>query len=493
MATMLLGYPQRTTRDFFIPGRAFVETQEYNFYARDEWRATRRLTLNVGVHYEINTPFTERNDYWVNFDRATARLLLAGKNASRTAGIDTDYGSLGPRFGFAYQAAAKTVVRGGYGIFFAPEGRHDTTIRQFRQVPYDLIFSIIPGSLIPDNSVSDGFKGVKDFPPVDPENPSTWPANATLRGVDPGYRNAAVQQFNVGVQQEIGAHSVVSATYVGSLGRHLTWSMPLNQPAPGPGAIQARRPFAALLPRVTNISWIETSGNSAYNSLQLTYEKRFGRGLYFLGNWTWAHGLDNAGGDGGANGPLPQDPRNRRADWGSQNSDIRHRLNLAWSYTLPFGNPSGKLRYLARDWEIAGITVMQSGLPFTVTATGSPTNTGAGTRSDVVPGVEAKIDDRTINRWFNPAAFTFPRPYNWGNAGRNTLTGPPIYNFDLTLTKNIAFTESRRLIFRTEFFNAFNTPQFTLPASTIGSTGVGTISATARPSRQIQFALKLAF
>jgi hypothetical protein len=136
---------------------------------------------------------------------------------------------------------------------------------------------------------------------------------------------------------------------------------------------------------------------------------------------------------------------------------------------------------------------MQSGLPFTVTATGSPTNTGAGTRSDVVPGVEAKIDDRTINRWFNPGAFTFPRPYNWGNAGRNTLTGPPIYNFDLTLTKNIAFTESRRLIFRTELFNAFNTPQFTLPASTIGSTGVGTISATARPSRQIQFALKLAF
>ena len=377
MATMLLGYPQRTTRDFFIPGQAFVETQEYKFYARDEWRATRRLTVNYGVHYEINTPFRERNNYWVNFDRASARLLLAGKNASRTANIETDYHSIGPRFGFAFQATASTVVRGGYGIFFAPEGRHDTTIRQFRQVPYDLIFSIIPGALIPDNRVADGFKGVNDFPPVDPQNPATWPANSALRGVATDYRNAAVQQFNLGVQREIGGHSVVSATYVGSLGRRLAWTMPLNQPDPGPGAIQARRPYASLLPLVTNINWTETVGNSAYNSLQLTFEKRFGRGLYFLGNWTWAHGLDNAGGDGGANGPIPQDPRNRRADWGSQNADIRHRVNLAWSYALPFGNPAGPMRHVVAGWELAGITVLQSGLPFTVTTTGSPTNTGA--------------------------------------------------------------------------------------------------------------------
>jgi hypothetical protein len=490
MATMLLGYPARTTRDFFLPGQAFVNSNEFNFYARDEWRIRRDLTLNIGVHYEINTPFTERNNYWANFDPVRAELLIAGQDGvSRTGNIGTDYSSIGPRFGFAWQLSPKTVIRGGYGIFFAPEGRHDTTIRQFRQVPFDLIFSIIPGALIPDNRVLQGFKGVNDFPPPDPKRPF-----GNLRGVSQNYRNAAVQQFNFGVQREIGGNSVVGLTFVGSLGRRLTWNQPLNQPDPGPGAINPRRPFYSRFPDVVNIQWVETVGNSAYTSLQTSFEKRFGRGLYFLGNWTWAHGLDNSGGDGGANGPVPQNPRNRRADWGPQNSDIRHRVNLAWSYALPFGqNLSGVGRQIVHGWEIAGISVLQSGLPFTVTAAGSPTNTGAGTRADVVPGVEAKLEDRSPSLWFNAAAFRVPTPFNWGNVGRNTLTGPPIYNFDLTLSKRFATSESTNLMFRAEFFNAFNTPQFSLPASTIGNTGVGTISSTARANRQIQFAAKFSF
>jgi hypothetical protein len=490
IATMLLGYPARTTRDFFLPGQAFVNSSEFNFYARDEWRVRRNLTLNLGVHYEINTPFTERNNYWANFDPARGELLLAGKDGvSRTANIRTDYRSVGPRFGFAWQASGSTVLRGGYGIFFAPEGRHDTTIRQFRQVPFDLIFSIIPGALVPGNKVSEGFKGVNDFPPPDPKKPF-----GNLRGVAQNYRNAAVQQFNLGVQREVGRNSVVGVTFVGSLGRHLTWNQPLNQPDPGPGAINPRRPFYSKFPDVVNIQWVETVGNSAYTSLQTSFEKRFGRGLYFLGNWTWAHGLDNSGGDGGANGPIPQNPRNRRADWGSQNSDIRHRVNLAWNYALPFAqNLNGPVRHALHGWEIAGVSVMQSGLPFTVTATGSPTNTGAGTRADVVPGVNPKLEERSPSLWFNPAAFRTPTAFNWGNVGRNTLTGPPIYNFDFTLSKRFVIREAVNLTFRSEFFNAFNTPQFTLPASSIGATGVGTISSTARANRQIQFALRLAF
>jgi hypothetical protein len=238
MAAMLLGYPARTTRDFFLPGQAFVNSNEFNFYARDEWRARRNLTVNMGVHYEINTPFTERNNYWANFEPTRAELLIAGANGvSRTAGINTDYSSIGPRFGFAWQLSPKTVVRGGYGIFFAPEGRHDTTIRQFRQVPFDLIFSIIPGALVPDNRVSQGFKGVNDFPPPDPKRPF-----GNLRGVAQNYRNAAVQQFNFGVQREVGGNSVVGVTFVSSLGRRLTWNQPLNQPDPGAGAINPRRP-----------------------------------------------------------------------------------------------------------------------------------------------------------------------------------------------------------------------------------------------------------
>ncbi|MBI3697836.1 MAG: carboxypeptidase regulatory-like domain-containing protein [Acidobacteria bacterium] len=494
MAVMLLGYPARTTRDFFIPGTAYVESQEYNGYAHDEWRVNNRLTLNLGAHWEVNPPFTERNDYWVNFNPATAEVLLAGKNSSRTANIDSDWRSIGPRFGFAYQVSSKTVVRGGYGVFFAPEGRHDTTIRQFRQVPFDLIFSIIPGSLITDNLVAQGFRTLKDFPTVDPKKPF-----GNLKGITPDFRNGALQQFNFGVQRQVTSSSVFTAGFVGSLGRHLAWARPLNQPDPGPGNITQRRPYYSRYPDVVNISYLETSGSSAYASLQTTFEKRFSKGVYFVGNWTWAHGLDNAGGDGGANGPIPQDSRNRNADWGSMNSDVRHRVNLAWSYALPFGpgkrwaGDSGWTRHLVGDWEFAGISVLQSGLPFTVQATGSPTNTGAGTRADVVRGVTPRPSSRTLGAWFNTAAFGFPTPFNWGNAGRNILTGPPIYNFDLTLVKKFTLWERRQLIFRSEFFNAFNHPEFSLPAATIGATGVATISATQRPSRQIQFALKYAF
>jgi len=495
MATLLLGYPNQTVRDFFIPATAYVNSKEFNFYARDEWRATRRMTLTYGVHYEVNTPFTERNNNWANFDPATARILVAGKDGvSSTANVNTFYGGIGPRFGLAYQIMPKTVIRAGYGIFFAPEGRHDTTIRQFRQVPFDLIFSIVPGALIPDNRVSDGFRKASDFPAVDYKNPLTWPTNSNLRGIAGNFQSGAVQQFNFGIQREIGGGSVLSAMFVGSLGRHLSWNDNLNLPDPGAGAIAARRPYAAILPRVTNIQWVETVGNSAYMSGQLNFEKRFGRGLFLLSNWTWAHGLDNAGGDGGANGPLPQNRRDRRADWGSQNSDIRHRVNVAANWAVPVGaNMTSPARHLVKNWELAGIAVMQGGLPFTVTATGSPSNTGNGTRADVVPGVDPKLENRTIDRWFNTAAFSIPTPFNWGNVGRNTLTGPPIYNFDLTATRKFPFGEGRFVMFRAEFFNAFNTPQFTLPASTIGNTGVATISSTARAARQIQLALKVAF
>jgi len=210
--------------------------------------------------------------------------------------------------------------------------------------------------------------------------------------------------------------------------------------------------------------------------------------------------MDNAPWDGGSGGG--QDPLNRRADWGSSNSDVRHRLNLFAAYELPFG-PGKALagsnnafnRYVVGGWEIDGIVVLQSGLPFTVGAP-SATNNGVGSRADVVAGVDPYPANRTINLWFNPAAFSIPpaASYRYGNSGRDVLTGPRAANFDLTAAKRFIITEQRQVIFRAEFFNAFNHPQFQIPSNTtIGSNGVGSITATARPSRQIQFALKVVF
>jgi hypothetical protein len=496
IASMLLGFPSSTVRDLFIPGTAHVFTNETNLYIRDEWRATKSLTLNLGIHYEINTPFHEGNNYWGNVNPVTGQLLLAGQNGvSSTANVQTDYKAIGPRVGFAYQLNSKTVMRGGYGIFYDPQGNQGTTIRQERQFPFDLIYTLSPGSLFPGNSVSQGFITLAQIEPLNLNNPF-----GSLKAIAFDFRNASIQQFNYGFQRQLSNSSVVTVTYVGTLGRHLTWSDPIDQPAPGPGTIQTRRPFNSLYPNVTAISYLESAGNSEFQSLQTVFEKRMGRGLYLNANWVWSHSMDNAPYDGGADGPIPQNPLNRRADWASSNNDVRHRLNVYATYELPFG-PGRKFstgssafnRYVVGGWQIDGIAVMQSGQPFTVTTASAPTNTGTAGRADVVPGVANYPASRGPSLWFNPAAFTTPQPYNWGNSGRNVLTGPRAINFDFTAEKKFLFTETKQLWFRSEFFNAVNHPQFAIPASTIGSTGVGTISSTARPSRQIQFGLKLLF
>ena len=149
--------------------------------------------------------------------------------------------------------------------------------------------------------------------------------------------------------------------------------------------------------------------------------------------------------------------------------------------------------YLIANWELGGLLVVQSGLPFTATVAGSPSNTGAGSRANPVPGIDPNLSDRSINRWFNTTAFTTPAAFTWGTLGRNTLRGPGIVNIDMSLAKKFVLRESRSLQFRAEFFNAMNHPQFGLPAATIGVGGAGTISSTQRANRQIQFALRFGF
>ncbi len=489
IATMLMGYPIAIRRDVFLPGTANLNTEELNFYVRDEWRVNNRLTLNIGLHYEINTAFREKDNQWANFDPAGARILVAGRDGvDERANINTDYKAWGPRLSFAYQVNKKTVLRGGYGIFYEPQGNFGTNIRQFRQPPFGFTVNIpLSGNDVPTRTTAQGFPIVTTVPDL-----TRGPALYALRGVTPNYRNGQIQQFNVSAQRELSKDSVVTVGVVGSTGALLSWGRNINQPDPGPGAIDARRPYAAQLPGVSGIAWLESSANSAYLSMQTSYEKRYAKGFYLIGNWTWSHGLDNAGGDGGANGPIPQDPRNRRADWASSNSDIRHRVNIAGTYDLPF-KVNGPARWMVNGWNVGAIMVAQTGFPFTVTVPGSPSNTGSGSRANPVSGVDPLPETQTLSRWFNPAAFATPPAFTWGTLGRNSLRGPGLINFDLTAAKKFAITEQVRLDFRSEFFNAFNHPQFGLPAGQVGVGTAGTITNTLRANRQMQFALRLVF
>jgi len=497
MASMLLGYPTQTAKDYFIPGTAHVLSTEFNYYALDDWRITRKLTLNLGLHYEIDTPYHEAHNFWVNFNPVTAAVEIAGQNGvSKAAGWNTDYGSVGPRIGFAYSYDSKTVVRAGYGVFFDPQTQAGTTIRQQRQWPFDLIYIITPGSFFPQNKVSQGFVSIGDIPPSVLNSPY-----GTLKGIQPNFKNASGQQYNLSVQRQLTGRSTFTASYVGSTGRHLSWINPIDQPSPGAGTIQTRRPYNVQYPNVTAISFLESVGTSNYNSLQLSFQQRLTAGLFLTANYVWSHAFDNSSFDGGADGPVPQDPTNRNADWASSDSDIHNRVNIYGTYELPFGpgkpfinGNSFVNRFLLGGWQVNGIFVGQSGLPFTVTTSGTATNTGASaSRANVVPGVPQYPTAKSVSEWFNPAAFSVPTAYNWGNSKRNILRGPDEIDVDSSAEKKFPITERTNLLFRFEAFNMFNHPQFQIPASVIATAGVGTITTTSNTARQLQVALRLTF
>lgn len=497
IASEMLGYPSGTVKSLFLPGTAHVYSDEYDFFGGDDWHATTKLTLNLGIHYEIDTPYAEAHNYWVNFDPTTAAVEVAGKNSvSKTGNVATDYGSVGPRLGFAYAIGDKTVFRGGFGAYYDPQGNFGTTIRQEEQWPYDLVYSISPGSLFPENTVSQGFLTPSEVLATGTfDNPY-----GSLKGIQANFKNASSQEWNLAFQRQLTNSSSFTIRYVGNMLRHLAWNDPVDQPTPGPGAIQPRRPFNTQFPHTSSISMLESVGVGSYNALQLVFVQRSSHGMYFTGNYVWAHAFDNTNADGGSNGPLPQDPLDRNADYASSGSDIRSRVTLYGSYELPFGggkafanNNSLANRLLIAGWRVNGIFVGQSGLPFTPTVSGSPSNTGGGSRADIVPGVPRYPSHQTVQAWFNKAAFTSPMLYTYGDAGRNSLRGPDEIDVDSAVEKNFAITETKSAEVRIEFFNMFNHPQFEVPSANVSEGNAGTITSTSNTARQLQGAIRFVF
>jgi Carboxypeptidase regulatory-like domain len=494
MAAFLLGAPSLIEQDYLLAWVGIRGT-EYSAYVADDWRATQRLTLNLGLRYELDTPFTEVANRWANFDPQTATVLVAGRNGvSKSAGVNTFTKGFAPRFGFAYQLTDRTVVRGGAGIFWNTAGHGGNALRLQRHVPFGPIFSFSPGNFFVTRRVRDGFPLI---PPLDlalADNPS-----GSVIGVDPDYQPGYAEQFNLTVQHELPSSLLLKAAYVGNLGRHLDTSYNLNQAVPGAGAVNNRRPFFSVRPTLADVTWAVSDGLAAYHAFQFSAEKRLTHGLSALLSYTWGHSIDTVGQSfgGGADGPLPQDPRDRFADRGNSPFDIRHRLTIAWNYALPFGkgrkwlNSGGPAEYILGGWQVNGINTFQTGLPFTPTANSATVNTGTGSRPDRIG--DGEVSDPNVDRWFDPSAFRTPAQFTYGNSGRNILYGPGRVNFDFSLFKQFGITERLNLQFRTEFFNLFNTPQFDLPNAAIGASNAGTITAIVGTPRQIQFGLKLVF
>jgi len=495
-ASFLLGYPALIGHDYTLnwPGE---RGSELGLYFADDWRITKKLTLNLGLRWDYYTPFSEVANRWANFNISTGKIDIAGQNGvGQNADVQPYYKNFGPRFGFAYQALTHVVIRGGFGLFYNPTGSEGGSLRLFRQLPFGLTVSNSPGDITvtPGQRVSNGFAPLPAFNLSLANNPS-----GVMFSVDPKFRPSYAEQFNFTVEDEITPlQMVLKAATIGNLGRHLYNTYNANQAVPGATALNTRRPLYSLDPNVTDVNYFTTNGLSEYYAFQLTADKRFNRGVSVLLGYTWSHAIDNVPLEfgGGSAGPQPQDPRFLYLERADSIIDIRQRLTLSYLLELPFGkgkkylNYGGPVDWILGGWQTNGILAAQTGLPFSPVLQTSTTNTGTGSRPDVIAPVTYP---GTLQRWFSTGSYGIPAQYTYGNAGRDTLRGPGRTNLDLSLFKNFVIREQTRYEFRAEAFNVLNHPQFGLPNPNIGNGQAGVITSIVGNPRQLQMGVRFQF
>jgi len=493
LADFLYGRPISSQYDV----TKFFDLERYRptFYIQDNWRVTPRLTLNLGIRDEIVTPWKERHNRLAVFDpRNGGNLVPVGTPGFPEDTVtDARLTNIGPRFGFAYSVTPKTVLRGGFGIFYAYQTYNSNP--QAKNAPFN-------GSVVVSNAT--GEAGFSSATPISAGFPASRPdlfpaAGTSFQVFRRDYPNPSANEWNLNLQRQLSSHDSLSVAYVAQNGVHILINPNINQAVPGPGPVAARRAYPNLADGTLNC----TCANSSFNSLQVTYINRLASGLDFQGAYTFAHSLDNSSGNSNAVGI--QNPFDLRSYRGNSDFDIRHNLVLSWSYALPFGrgrkfaaDARGVLQQVIGGWRLNSIDSFISGPPFTPVMVSSLLNSGSAGQwpNRIGPGT---VDHPTIHAWFNPADFVSPGNYIYGNSGRNMLFGPGTKQLDLSLFKDFVFSESagRRLQFRAEAFNFLNTPQFNNPNAQIGNAAVGTITSAGSPllfkrtSRQIQLALKL--
>ena len=267
-----------------------------------------------------------------------------------------------------------------------------------------------------------------------------------------------------------------------------------NQPAPGPGPVQDRRPYQNF----GTINGLDTGADANYHGLQFQVEKRYSNGLQFIGAYTFSKCIDNAPGTFvGESGVHIQYSGDFRAARGLCAQDVRNRVSLSFVYDIPFGrgriygsNISRVGDLIAGGWQVTGIATFRSGQPFTVTMPTDVSNTADASTWASVTGNPNTVSNRSVYQWFNTGAFVSPPNFSVGNQGRDTVIGPGVNNWDVSVFKAFHFDEKRQLQFRTELFNAFNHAQFALPGATFATAQFGQISATSHDPRDIQMSLK---
>lgn len=478
------------------------------FFWQDDWKLTPRLTLNLGVRYEVVLPFVDKRDRMGIFDTwtdpANPRLIYAGsegKDRYNRAMYATDKNNFMPRLGFAYKLNQKTVVRSGYGIF-----------RGYLE-PYGDTEYIIGN---PPNAYGVTLSSSPTTPAVLLQN-GPPPGSLTLaratgltfisyqRRGDQGYS----QQWNFNIQREEGRDWLFEIGYSGSRGVHLLRRYEDNFSPPGPGDLNAKRRYQrAEIPGTGIVSsplgpmyGHYYNGNAIYHALLAKVEKRFSGGFTLLGSYSFSKAIGDTCGNaaaGDTTGCGFQDIRNLRPERSVANEDVPHRFVASGIYELPWGKGRRfasalpqPLETLFGGWALGSIVVWASGRPYSPTVSGNPANTGTFgvvNRPNVVG--DLKAGTRSLERDFNIDAFVPNNRFEIGNAGRNILRQRSFFNWDFSALKDFRLQERFRLQFRFEAFHFSNTPRFGQAGNVVGTTTFGRISGADTP-RNLQFGLKL--
>jgi hypothetical protein len=486
-------------------GRTFF-LREDRFYSflQDDWKATRRLTLNLGLRWEPWLPPEDKNGTLVGFvpgvqskvaPNAPLGMQFVGDAGIQASIFKKDWKDFAPRIGFAYDLFGdnKTIMRGAYGIFYSfPEGL--LYQRTDAMQPVDLYLSI-PNPPSFDNPYQ-GFAGGDPFPRAHilPSQFSTYQFITPLSGgvLDPSSKVGYTQNWNLTLEHQFHNDIAVSAAYVGNHGLDIMGSRQFNPAIFGPGATVANENSRRLYPGLGAVEFASSYVYDEFNSLQLNLTKRFSGGLTVLTNFVWGKTIDNTSSAAEGNAGPPN-PFNFRSARGPADFDQEFRYNLSVVYALPKMHLNGAANTLLNGWKYNVITTLDSGTPFTVTSGTDRSESGIGNDYANIVGNPARVAGFSqTQQYFNTAAFTAATIGTFGNVGRGTIRGPAYFDIDMSLFKDFIFTERWRLQFRAESFNTENRPNFSNPVGSVSSGTFGRITAANDP-RVLQFALKLFF
>jgi len=533
VADALLGnFFQYTQDQYSVFGWARFST--FEAYAQDSWTVNRRLHLDLGVRYSLAAlPYTPVGNVSVFFpsiyDRNKA-VTVDSRSGAIVAGSGDIYNGLAllgnswsdypardrippiagdinrfnslfrglpktiwnnrtnnfaPRFGFAYDptGSGKTAIRGGFGIFYDRPAANIYLLSMALNAPTNYSYNVFNGNI---ENIAAALN-------------ATYPANLTTVGEK--FKTPYMMTYNFNVQRQLPAQIILEIGYVGTQARHLARGVDLNQlpvgtlkrPENAGLAVNSLRPFRGY-GTITSYDYADTSG---YNGLQVSANRRMASGMSVGSSFTWSKALDQLPAQTGFTPTVVQNSYNARSDRGPSTVNRKYVFSVNAQYELPFARRQrGLVQTVAGGWTLSSVFFAQSGAPTSVTVNSDVAGIGVGSsRASLVSGADLHVEDRTPQRWFNTSAFLPAAQMiqgQFGNSGRNILTGPGYSQLDLSFFKRFVIREGRDIEFRAESFNVLNHASFTSVGTVVGTPTFGAVTATGNP-RINQFALKVHF